>query len=333
MTIEEQRYLDECKKVLNREQLDAVTMAMDYGLQIQEIRKVVQSNQSAPCMHEIVLGMMEGIKTDVLDFLCENDFNQYQIKEIREGIAGGLTFEQVKSYATKEMSANRMKKMRQQLENTMQEKNGQPDDSVREYMKGLMEIMETSIQQFRESNERFDALSSLVKEHVVDEKNREIQELYENLKYKDKSIQELQRKLADRDKTIADLKSAIAEGRRETEPQKVPEERIPEKVPTVPDGETKRGELLFEPVMKEPQAEKKRMLGWFLRDKKVPQDVFGKIMEADLSTEQLEEVRQCIECGLTDREIARVIENTPAPERMRKMREILMLMKKRKGGA
>ncbi len=39
MTIEEQRYLDECKKVLNREQLDAVTMAMDYGLQIQEIRK------------------------------------------------------------------------------------------------------------------------------------------------------------------------------------------------------------------------------------------------------------------------------------------------------
>ena len=169
MTIEEQRYLDECKKVLNREQLDAVTMAMDYGLQIQEIRKVVQSNQSAPCMHEIVLGMMEGIKTDVLDFLCENDFNQYQIKEIREGIAGGLTFEQVKSYATKEMSANRMKKMRQQLENTMQEKNGQSDDSVREYMKGLMEIMETSIQQFRESNERFDALSSLVKEHVVDE--------------------------------------------------------------------------------------------------------------------------------------------------------------------
>ena len=93
MTIEEQRYLDECKKVLNREQLDAVTMAMDYGLQIQEIRKVVQSNQSAPCMHEIVLGMMEGIKTDVLDFLCENDFNQYQIKEIREGIAGSVLHE------------------------------------------------------------------------------------------------------------------------------------------------------------------------------------------------------------------------------------------------
>lgn len=334
MTIEEQRYLEECKKVLNREQLDAVTMAVDYGLQIQEIRKVVQSNQSAPCMHEIVLGMMEGIGADVLGFLCENEFNQYQIKEIREGITGGLTFEQVKTYAAKEMSANRMKRMRMQLENTMREKGSQPqdDDSVREYMKGLMEIMETSIQQFRESNERFDALSSLVKEHVVEEKNREIQELYENLKYKDKSIQELQRKLAERDKAIADLRSEIAENKRKPEPEKAPE-KAPEKIPAIPEGETKKEGPLLDPAVREKQTEKRRMLGWFLRSKKVPQDVLEKIMEADLSTEQLEEVRQCMECGLTDGEIARVIEHTPAPERMRKMREILMLMKKRKGGA
>ena len=32
MTIEEQRYLEECKKVLKHEQMDIVTMAMDYGL-------------------------------------------------------------------------------------------------------------------------------------------------------------------------------------------------------------------------------------------------------------------------------------------------------------
>lgn len=34
MTIEEQRYLEECKKVLKHEQMDIVTMAMDYGLPI-----------------------------------------------------------------------------------------------------------------------------------------------------------------------------------------------------------------------------------------------------------------------------------------------------------
>ena len=112
MTIEEQRYLEECKKVLKHEQMDIVTMAMDYGLPIAEIRKVVQSNQSAECMREIVFGMMEGISTEALEFLCENDFNQYQMKEIREGIVHGLAFEQVKTYAIKEMSANRMKKMR-----------------------------------------------------------------------------------------------------------------------------------------------------------------------------------------------------------------------------
>lgn len=57
MTIEEQRYLEECKKVLKHEQMDIVTMAMDYGLPIAEIRKVVQSNQSAECMREIVFGL------------------------------------------------------------------------------------------------------------------------------------------------------------------------------------------------------------------------------------------------------------------------------------
>ena len=61
-------------------------------------------------------------------------------------------------------------------------------------MKNLMGIMEQSIQQFRESNDRFTALSSLVKEHVVEEKNQEIKDLYENLQYKDKNIQELKRK-------------------------------------------------------------------------------------------------------------------------------------------
>lgn len=308
MTVEEQRYLEECKKVLKREQMDIITMAMDYGLLIADIRKVVQSNQSAECMREIIYGMMEGIGEEVAAFLCENDFNQYQMKEIREGIAHGLTFEQVKTYGTKEMSANRMKKMRKQLEEAIPKKNGQTeDDSVRDYMKGLMEIMENTIRQFKESNERFECLSSLVKEHVVDEKNREIKDLYENLKYKDKSIQELQQKVADRDKVITDLQESLAK---------------------------KGDEFSMEKIEVEPaQSFKKRMSRWFaVRDNKIPKDVFGEIMEAELSTEQMEEVRQCMEHGLTDQDISRVIANAPTPEKMRKMREILLLMKKRKEG-
>ena len=43
-------------------------------------------------------------------------------------------------------------------------------------------------------------------------------------------------------------------------------------------------------------------------------------METDLSPEQLEEVRMCLESGLTDQEIERVLECDPTPERMKKMR-------------
>lgn len=328
MTVEEQRYLDECKKVLKQEQIEIVTMAMDYGLQIPEIRKLVQSNQSAECMKEIVFAMMEGISDDVLDFLCENEFNQYQIKEIREGIVHGLSFEQIRSYATKEMSANKMKKMRTQLEETIKEKDGAKEDgSVKEYMKNLMQIMEDSIKQFKESNERFDVLSSLVKEHVVDEKNREIQDLYENLKYKDKSIQDLQHKIEERDKTIADLQAALS--------SKKSEEHQRSAVSAEPQG--KKEEILLEPDMRADQRRqtlKKRMFGWFaLRDNKIPKDVLEKIMEADLSTEQLEEVRKCMESGLNDQEISRVIANNPSPERMQKLREILLLIRNRREGA
>lgn len=34
MTVEEQRYLEECKKVLDGEKMDVVSMAINYGLQI-----------------------------------------------------------------------------------------------------------------------------------------------------------------------------------------------------------------------------------------------------------------------------------------------------------
>ena len=73
------------------------------------------------------------------------------------------------------------------------------------------------------------------------------------------------------------------------------------------------------------QSFKKRMSRWLaVSDNKIPKDVFGEIMEAELSTEQMEEVRQCMEHGLTDQDISRVITNAPTPEKM--------LMKKRKEG-
>lgn len=334
MTVEEQRYLEECKKVLDGEKMDVVSMAINYGLKIPEIRKIVQSNQSAECMKAIVFGMMEGIDPDVLDFLCGSDFNRYQIKEIIEGISHGLTFEQVKTYAVREMSASHMKKMRRQLEDTMQEKAGQgkEENSVREYMKGLMEIMETSIRQFQKSNERFDALSSLVKEHVVDEKDREIQDLYENLKYKDRSIQDLQRRLADREKRITELETCLKNRKEE---KKVEREEKAESLFSS-DARTVSmpgGISLDIEESAEQKPSRRRMIPWLsFRDKGASKDVLSKIMEADLSPEQLEEVRMCLESGLTDQEIERVLEHDPTPERMKKMREILLLMKKRKGG-
>ena len=320
MTVEEQRYFEECRKVLDKDQLETVSMAMDYGLAMEDIRKVVKSNKNALCRREIFHAFMEEIETAALDFLCAEDFNQYQIREIVKGFCDGLSFEQVKSYAAVEIPANRMKKTRCQLSESLKKNDrGKEEEGFQEYMKGLMGIMESSLQQFKESNERFDVLSAMVKEHVVDEKDREIKDLYENLRYKDKNIKELQGKLAEKEKQIEKLEAEVKKGN----PLSIPVQKTEKTAPIIPETD----------AAGQPPKFRKRMFAWMLRGGNLPQDMVTKIMDSNLSAEQLEEVRKCVESGLDDVEIMRVLENNPTPERMKKMREILLLIRQRKGKA
>ena len=316
MTVEGQRYLEECRKVLKEEQMDAVSMGLDFGLPVSDIQKVVKSNQEAPVMKAIIIGLMEGIGE--IDFLCEGNYNQFQVREIVEGLKNGLDLEEVKTYAGNELPASRMRTMRIQLEESKAKKEVPKDEEMRSYMKNLMGIMEQSIQQFRESNDRFTALSSLVKEHVVEEKNQEIKDLYENLQYKDKNIQELKEKLARKEQEIQDLKKEAEKYREKTEAASRETKVVLEEKSI----QTAEGQ----------QKSKHRLLGIAMLGKKVPKSVVEKILEYNLSAEQLEEIRQCVESGLADAEILQVMENSPSPERMKKMREIILLMRKRKAG-
>ena len=316
MTVEGQRYLEECRKVLKEEQMDAVSMGLDFGLPVSDIQKVVKSNQEAPVMKAIIIGLMEGIGE--IDFLCEGNYNQFQVREIVEGLKNGLDLEEVKTYAGNELPASRMRTMRIQLEESKAKKEVPKDEEMRSYMKNLMGIMEQSIQQFQESNDRFTALSSLVKEHVVEEKNQEIKDLYENLQYKDKNIQELKEKLAKKEQEIQDLKKEAEKYREKTEAASRETKVVLE------EKSIQTAEGL--------QKSKRRLLGIAMLGKKVPKSVVEKILEYNLSAEQLEEIRQCVESGLADAEILQVMENSPSPERMKKMREIILLMRKRKAG-
>ena len=96
MTVEGQRYLEECRKVLKEEQMDAVSMGLDFGLPVSDIQKVVKSNQEAPVMKAIIIGLMEGIGE--IDFLCEGNYNQFQVREIVEGLKNGLDLEEVLAF-------------------------------------------------------------------------------------------------------------------------------------------------------------------------------------------------------------------------------------------
>jgi len=316
MTLEEERYLEECRRRLKPDQTEAAAAAIHYGIPLEEIQKIAQKNLNGEQMQQIIFAVMENVGGKALDFLLEHgELNHYQLKEVSLGFIHGLSFEQVKSYAGKGTNAHQMKKMRLQLEASLA-RTSKKEDGMEEYMQGLMKIMEESIQQFKESNERFDALALLVKEHVVEEKNNEIKDLYKSLQGKDEMIRKLKQQLAEKEKEIRGLKNH--EGQEQTE--KMASESIVKQstgISAWQDGKESRNKRLA------------KWLGLMKKD----DDILGQLLGAEFSPEQMEEVKKCVEQGLDYQEVTQIIKAGGTPEKMQKLREIILLMKARKAGA
>ena len=115
MTIEEQKYIEECRKKLEADQIEVIQMAFQYGLGIKDVRRVAIPKLNAEQMRQTVFAMLEDVDGELVDLCCQGTFDQYQIPEIVSGSVSGLTKEEIMSYATPDLPASRMKKMRTQL--------------------------------------------------------------------------------------------------------------------------------------------------------------------------------------------------------------------------
>lgn len=265
-------------------------------------------------MKEIAAGMMAGLNSEAVEYLCQESFQVYQVREIVQAFLAGLNLEQVKTFASPDISASQMHKMWEQLAQKKEE-----DQGLAEYMKQILEIMGTAVQKFSEENQKFESLAGVMNHHLLNEKDKEIQRLEENLKFKNEVIRKLKKQ----------LEETVAVDVQEKEPETEPQERI----------ETQKSQesLTEQKVSKQSQVS----------ETAIPQDRlgrFGKLfgnrrkdlldisLKQELTPEQLEEVRKCLESGLTDLDIIRMIETKPSPEKMQKMREILLLIRTRKGG-
>ena len=294
--------------------MEIITSALEYGIPIKTLRKLVMSGQEALIMKEIAAGMMAGLNSEAVEYLCQASFHVYQVREIVQAFLAGLNLEQVKTFASPDISASQMHKMWEQLAQKKEE-----DQGLAEYMKQILEIMGTAVQKFSEENQKFESLAGVMNHHLLNEKDKEIQRLEENLKFKNEVIRKLKKQL---EETVA---ADVQEKESETEP--------PERIEIQKSQES----LTEQKVSKQSQVS----------ETAIPQDRlgrFGKLfgnrrkdlldisLKQGLTPEQLEEVRKCLESGLTDLDIIRIIETKPSPEKMQKMREILLLIRTRKGG-
>lgn len=315
LTIEEQKYLEECKKKLSQEQVKIVQMAFEYGLNITDIRKFAMPKLRPEQMQQIVYAMLEEIDREVLEQICKGDFDQYQIQEIVSGFSGGLDREEVMSYAVQDLPANRMKKMRTQLLDAKKSVSI-TDSGMKEYTEKLMQIMDTSLQQFQKNNEKFELLSGLVKDHVFDAKEQEIKDLYENVNNKDTLIHQLQRDIEEKNQLIEDLNKAVAKVAPETAEKEVR-------------GQSNIAQLQSLDTYTEKIPKRKSIFENLLsRNKK--KDILDQIAGEGLSPQQLEEIRSAFDSGLPDVQVIRLIRKDLSPEKMRKMKEIMLLIQKRR---
>ena len=315
MTIEEQKYVEECKKKLSQEQVKIVQMAFEYGLSITDIRKLAIPKLRPEQMQQIVYAMMEEIDEEVLEQICKGDFDQYQIQEIVSGFSGGLGKEEVMSYAVQDLPANRMKKMRTHLLDAKKSTN--TDTGMKEYTDKLMQLMDTSLQQFQKNNEKFELLSGLVKDHVFEAKDQEIKDLYENIKNKDVLIRQLQKEIEEKNQLIESLHD-------NTITKVVPE--AAEKREVGEQSNTTRLQSLD--TYNEEIPKRKSILSLLSKNKK--KDILDQIAGEGLSPQQLEEIRSSFDSGLPDVQVMRLIRKDLSPEKMRKMKEIMLLIQKRR---
>ena len=253
-------------------------------------------------MREIVSGMMAGMKDEAVEFLCQESFQVYQVREIVQAFLADLTLEQVKTFASPDISASQMHKLWKQLAHKKE-----PDQELAAYMKQILEVMGTAVQKFGEENQKFESLAGVMNHHLLEEKEKEIQRLEENLKFKNEVIRKLKKQLEEMETVKPQM-----------------EEPIPEKVEMKQ--EFPQTEHISNPTQQERLGKFARLFGGRRKD------LLDIALKQGLTPEQLEEVRKCLESGLTDLDIIRIIETKPAPEKMQKMREILLLVRTRKGG-
>lgn len=170
--------------------MEIITSALEYGIPIKTLRKLVISGQEALVMKEIAAGMMAGLSSEGVEYLCQESFQVYQVREIVQAFLAGLTLEQVKTFASPDISASQMHKMREQLAQKKEK-----DQGLAEYMKQILEIMGTAVQKFSEENQKFESLAGVMNHHLLNEKDKEIQRLEENLKFKNEVIRKLKKQL------------------------------------------------------------------------------------------------------------------------------------------
>ena len=58
MTIEEQKYLEECRKKLGADQIEVIQMAFQYGLGIKDVRRVAIPKLNAEQMRQTVFACL-----------------------------------------------------------------------------------------------------------------------------------------------------------------------------------------------------------------------------------------------------------------------------------
>ena len=76
MTVEEQKYVEECRKKLGPEQVQVIQMAFKYGLGIKDVRRLAIPKLNAEQMRQTVYAVLENVDSELIELCCQGTLDQ-----------------------------------------------------------------------------------------------------------------------------------------------------------------------------------------------------------------------------------------------------------------
>lgn len=297
------------------EVLQLVKEDFAYGLNKTEIEVYLNSKISYEQKKTLSECLRKGSNVEMAKLFTEFNLSKYQMLESMQAADAGLDFETIKKVVKQELSARGMHLMYQKIRNELNKNSDASNEKYNKELENLHKRLEDKEILLDKQQDELQKANSTVakmrkelgkKEDVISALNKEII----NLKHQ---LEKTQNEIPAVEQSVSDGKAL--EGKESEAKQYM--------IAYASDG---RKVPIMTVVERTHRGSNGLLAMWSkLSRKKQEPDIVQRLSMKNLSTAQLEQIKAAMKSGLTEKQLAVLIENSVSAEQMKEIIEIAIL--------